>query len=136
MHGRLRYVLTKNLTDEGEVIETTQQNQFVGLTAFIPERDKTVPDPKIYVEQSMIRDGQEEILIHELTFGGQVQTGIDYIFRGIGDEHPDFGKRDLKVRLLSVSVHISLPFILRANFGSVGDGRERRGINITCFEGK
>ncbi|KAF3392078.1 hypothetical protein DPV78_010595 [Talaromyces pinophilus] len=90
-------------TDEGEVIETTQQNQFVGLTAFIPERDKTVPDPKIYVEQSMIRDGQEEILIHELTFGGQVQTGIDYIFRGIGDEHPDFGKRDLKVRLLSVN---------------------------------
>ncbi|KUL82765.1 hypothetical protein ZTR_10894 [Talaromyces verruculosus] len=79
------------------------QVTFVGLTAFIRENDKKFPDPKIYVEQSMIRDGHEEILIHELTFGGQVQTGIDYIFRGIGDEHPDFGKRDLKVRLLSVN---------------------------------
>lgn len=103
------------MTDEGEVINSTQQNQFVCLTAFIPERDKEHHDPRIYVEQSIIRDGHEEILIHELTFGGQVQTGIDYIFRGIGDEHPDFGKRDLKVRLLSVSVPIPI-FILRAHF--------------------
>lgn len=99
------------MTDEGEVIETTQQSQYVGLTAFIPEGDKNHLDPKIYVEQSIIRDGHEEIMIHELTFGGQVQTGIDYIFRGIGDEHPDFGKRDLKVRLLSVSVHTSIAFL-------------------------
>jgi hypothetical protein len=42
-------------------------------------------------------------MIHELTFGGQIQTDIEYIFRGIGDEHPLFGKRDLKVRLLYVS---------------------------------
>lgn len=92
------------IIDEGEVIQPSQQNQFVGLTIFIPEHDEAHTDPKIYVEQSIIQRGKEEIIIHELTFGGQVQTGVDYTFRGIGDEHPKFGKRDLKVRLLSVSI--------------------------------
>lgn len=125
---------TKNreMIDEGEVIESAQQNQFVGLTAFIPERDKEHHDPRIYVEQSIIRDGHEEILIHELTFGGQIQTGIDYIFRGIGDEHPDFGKRDLKVRLLSVSVPISTLFILRAHFlATLGMEQKDTILNLT-----
>jgi hypothetical protein len=59
------------------------------------------------VEQSIIRAGHEKIMIHELTFGDQLQTETDYVFRGIGDEHPVFGKRDLKVRLLSVSIYTS-----------------------------
>ncbi|EEA25524.1 hypothetical protein TMatcc_006248 [Talaromyces marneffei ATCC 18224] len=93
-------------TDEGEVIQSTQasqQNQCVGLTAFIPERDKQVTDPKIYVEQSIKRGGHEKIIIHELAFGGQIQTDVDYVFRGIGDEHPEFGKRDLRVRIRCVN---------------------------------
>uniref|UniRef100_A0A093UUR0 GTPase Der n=1 Tax=Talaromyces marneffei PM1 TaxID=1077442 RepID=A0A093UUR0_TALMA len=91
---------------EGEVIQSTQasqQNQCVGLTAFIPERDKQVTDPKIYVEQSIKRGGHEKIIIHELAFGGQIQTDVDYVFRGIGDEHPEFGKRDLRVRIRCVN---------------------------------
>lgn len=67
------------------------------------------------MEQSIIQDGQEKIVIHELTFGGHVQPDIEYIFRGIGDEHPEFGKRDLKVRLLCVSIYPSQPAQIRKN---------------------
>lgn len=93
------------MIDETEVLQfnrSLQRNQYVGLTAFITENDRN-NTPRIYVEQSVIQNGHEKIMIHELTFGGPIQTDIEYIFRGIGDEHPVFGKRDLKVRLLYVS---------------------------------
>lgn len=72
---------------------------------FIQNDETDKPDPNIYVEQLIIQDGKEKMIVHELQFRGLVQTGIDYMFRGIGDDHPEYGKRDLKVRFLSVSVN-------------------------------
>lgn len=123
MRGKLQYSNGKTI-DEGEAIESLQQKQFVGLTVFMREDDKEKLDPKIYVEQSIIQDGKEKLIVHELNFRGLVQTGIEYMFRGLGDEHPEFGKGDLRVRFLSVSIYPLIHLILHAPFSLPRSGKK------------
>lgn len=58
---------------------------------FIQKDETDKHDPNIYVEQLIIQDGKENMIVHQLQFRSLVQTGIDYMFRGIGDEHPEYG---------------------------------------------
>lgn len=83
------------------------------------------------MEQSIKRGGHEKIIIHELAFGGQIQTDVDYVFRGIGDEHPEFGKRDLRVRIRCVSLQCSIP-LFYLSISAVFEVKERPGKKEEC----
>ncbi|KAK6835814.1 hypothetical protein RU639_002132 [Aspergillus parasiticus] len=106
-------------TDETEVLEPNaayERQRYVRLTAFIPKRDESHPDPRIHVEQKVYRDGQEQIILHELGFGGRIQVGAEYVFAGCGDEHVDRGKRDLLLQVQSLNQDIFDGYMNRAKY--------------------
>ncbi|RHZ65522.1 uncharacterized protein CDV56_108844 [Aspergillus thermomutatus] len=94
-------------TDETEILNpdaTYDRGRYVRLTAFIPEREKTHPDPRIYVEQRVYQDNREMIMVHELIFGGAIQVGTEYVFPACGDEDIHLGKRDLRLTIQSIKL--------------------------------
>lgn len=82
-----------------------ERGRFVRLTVFIPRKEETHPDPRLYVEQRVYEGVNEKILIHELLFDGQLKLGFEYVFPGCGDEDVRFGKRDLRLSIQSVSTY-------------------------------
>ncbi|EED21401.1 conserved hypothetical protein [Talaromyces stipitatus ATCC 10500] len=95
------------VSDDTEVLESNPafRSKYVGLTAFISEKDKNHIDPRIYVEQSFIDPGtgKENLIVHELALGSNVDTDYDYVFKDCVDEHPVFGKRSLRVRIKALN---------------------------------
>lgn len=75
----------------------------IHLTAFITKNDEYHMDPKIYVEQRIYEGMHDKIVVHELSFGGRIQVDKEYVFRACGDEDRILGKRDLRLRIVSVS---------------------------------
>lgn len=51
----------------------------------------------------MFQFGQEKIVVHELKFKGKVQVEKEYLFKGCGDEDLNLGKRDLRLKIQTVS---------------------------------
>ncbi|KAE8381822.1 hypothetical protein BDV26DRAFT_254715 [Aspergillus bertholletiae] len=106
-------------TDGTEVVKPDafhERQRYVRLTAFIPKKDEAHPDPRIYVEQMVYRSGQEQIVLHELGFGGRIQVGVEYVFRGCGDEHLTWGKRDLLLQVQSLNQDIFDSYMQRAKY--------------------
>jgi uncharacterized protein YjhX (UPF0386 family) len=66
-------------------------------------------DPKIYVEQRVYEGRRDRIIVHELAFGGRIQVDKEYVFRACGDEDIVLGKRDLRLRIVSVSCMLRYP---------------------------
>jgi hypothetical protein len=89
---------------------TYDRNSSAPITVFIAKRDEEQCDPSIYVEQRVFRCGQEKIIIHELKLTGKVQVEKEYLFRGCGDEDLNLGKRDLRLKIQTVS----------SSFGAMG----------------
>ncbi|CEJ61826.1 hypothetical protein PMG11_10343 [Penicillium brasilianum] len=75
---------------------------FIRLTAFITKTDEDHMDPKIYVEQHVYEGRHDKIIVHELGFGGRIQVDKEYVFRACGDEDRILGKRDLRLRIVSL----------------------------------
>ncbi|KAJ5161427.1 hypothetical protein N7492_006819 [Penicillium capsulatum] len=92
--------------DETEVLNSSavadDSQRCMGLTAFITKIDEDHPYPKIYVEQRVYEGMHDTIIVHELAFGGRIQIDKEYLFPGCGDEDPILGKRDLKLRIVSL----------------------------------
>ncbi|OGM48263.1 hypothetical protein ABOM_002110 [Aspergillus bombycis] len=106
-------------TDETEILKPDavyERQQSVRLTAFIPKKDETHPDPRIYVEQRVYRGGQEQIVLHELGFGGRIQVGVEYVFAGCGDEHVNWGKRDLLLQVQSLDQDVFDSYMHQAKY--------------------
>lgn len=70
-------------------------------------------DPKIYVEQHVYEGRNDKIIVHELAFGGRIQVDKEYVFRACGDEDRILGKRDLRLRIVSVSCILGYPLSRR-----------------------
>ena len=70
-------------------------------------------DPKIYVEQRVYEGRHDKIIVHELVFGGRIQVDKEYVFRACGDEDRILGKRDLRLRIVSVSWILRYPLSRR-----------------------
>lgn len=68
-------------------------------------------DPKIYVEQRVYEGRHDKIIVHELAFGGRIQVDKEYVFRACGDEDRILGKRDLRLRIVSVSCILRYPYV-------------------------
>lgn len=64
-------------------------------------------DPKIYVEQRVYEGRHDKIIVHELALGSRIQVDKEYMFRACGDEDRILGKRDLRLRIVSVSCILS-----------------------------
>ncbi|GFF61427.1 hypothetical protein IFM51744_10680 [Aspergillus udagawae] len=106
-------------TDETEILHpdaTYDRGRYVRLTAFIAEREKTHPDPRIYVEQRVYQGSREVIMIHELFFGGMIQVGIEYVFTACGDEDIHLGKRDLRLTIKALQQDIFDDYMHRAKY--------------------
>ncbi|GIK05259.1 hypothetical protein Aspvir_009363 [Aspergillus viridinutans] len=106
-------------TDETEILNPDaiyDRGRYVRLAAFIAEREKTHPDPRIYVEQRVYQGNREMIMIHELIFGGTVQVGIEYVFTACGDEDIHLGKRDLRLMIKSLQQDTFDEYMHRAKY--------------------
>ncbi|KGO42027.1 hypothetical protein PEXP_054350 [Penicillium expansum] len=91
--------------DETKVIGFSAMNgnqPCIHLTAFITKNDEYHMDPKIYVEQRIYEGMHDKIVVHELSFGGRIQVDKEYVFRACGDEDRILGKRDLRLRIVSL----------------------------------
>ncbi|KAJ5126156.1 hypothetical protein N7448_005468 [Penicillium atrosanguineum] len=91
--------------DETKVLDSGTINdsqRFVRLTAFITKNDEDHMDPKIYVEQRVYEGRHDKTIVHELAFGGRIQVDKEYVFRACGDEDRILGKRDLRLRIVSL----------------------------------
>lgn len=75
----------------------------IRLTAFITKQDEDHMDPKIYVEQRVYEGVIDKTIVHELAFGGRIKLDKEYEFLACGDEDRILGKRDLMLRIVSVS---------------------------------
>ncbi|KAE8361120.1 hypothetical protein BDV27DRAFT_148095 [Aspergillus caelatus] len=106
-------------TDDTEVLKPDaayERQRYVRLTVFIPKKDETHPDPRVFVEQKVYRDRQDRIVLHELGFGGRIQVGAEYVFAGCGDEHLEWGKRDLLLQVQSLDQDIFDSYMQRAKY--------------------
>ncbi|KAJ5628175.1 hypothetical protein N7490_010403 [Penicillium lividum] len=91
--------------DETKVLNSSaidDSQRFIRLTAFITKIDEDHMDPKIYVEQRVYEGRHDKIIVHELAFGGRIQVDKEYVFRACGDEDRIWGKRDLRLRIVSL----------------------------------
>ncbi|CAI7640091.1 unnamed protein product [Penicillium glandicola] len=87
-------VLDSNPRDDGQ--------RCIRLTAFITKSDEDHMDPKVYVEQQVYEDMDNNIIVHELDFRGRIQLDKEYVFRGCGDEDRVLGRLDLRLRIVSL----------------------------------
>ncbi|KAJ5218449.1 uncharacterized protein N7498_000548 [Penicillium cinerascens] len=91
--------------DETKVLDSSaidDSQRFVRLTAFITKNDEDHMDPKIYVEQRVYEGRHDKIIVHELAFGDRIQVDKEYVFCACGDEDRILGKRDLRLRIVSL----------------------------------
>lgn len=91
--------------DETKVLDTSAKGdgqRYIRLTAFITKNDEDHMDPKIYVEQRVYEGMSDNIIVHELAFGGRIQLDKEYVFLACGDEDRVLGKRDLALRIVSL----------------------------------
>ncbi|KAJ6128538.1 hypothetical protein N7471_009755 [Penicillium samsonianum] len=90
--------------DETKVLDSSaidDGQRCIRLTAFIAKNDEDHIDPKIYVEQRVYEGMSDNIIVHELAFGGRIQLDKEYVFPACGDEDRILGKRDLTLRMVS-----------------------------------
>ena len=93
-------------TDDTRVLNssaTYDSRRFTRLTAFITKKDEDHSDPEIYVEQRVYEGKDEKPIVRELGFGGRIHVDKEYVFAACGDEDRVLGKRDLRLRIVSVS---------------------------------
>lgn len=55
------------------------------------------------MEQRVYEGKDEKLIVHELGFGGRIHVDKEYVFAACGDEDRVLGKRDLRLRIVSVS---------------------------------
>lgn len=61
----------------------------------------------------------DNIIVHELAFGGRIQLDKEYVFPACGDEDRILGKRDLTLRIVSVSY--ILKYLLSRKNGNIAE---------------
>lgn len=66
-------------------------------------------DPRIYVEQHVYEGTHDKVIVHELAFGGRIHVDKEYVFRACGDADRNLGKRDLRLRIVSVICVLRYP---------------------------
>lgn len=85
---------------------------YVRFATSISHIDQTSERPKLYVEQQVFHHGQRKTIINELDFGGRVKRGEEYLFPECGDIDQNMIARDLRVRILSVSLAFTEQILL------------------------
>ncbi|KAI9926223.1 hypothetical protein ASPWEDRAFT_43577 [Aspergillus wentii DTO 134E9] len=89
--------------DEMDIIHPNASRRgHVKLTVFVASQDEECPNPRLYVEQRVYRGNREMTVIQELVFRTNIQKGVEYVFKGCGDEDLSTGKQDLHVRFHSL----------------------------------